>query len=172
MAPASAPVLAAAVLLVVAGIGKVRRPSYTVGAVKSVGLRVGARSVRTLGLGEVAMGLAAFLVGGPVPSALIGLSYLGFTGFLVLALRTGGAVSSCGCLGRPDTPPTRIHAAVTAGLCAAALITAAGGGIDMRQLGWSTTDAVLLAFSALVTWLIWLAFAVLPHARLPRLEER
>jgi hypothetical protein len=172
MAPASAPVLAAAVLLVVAGIGKVRRPSYTVGAVKSVGLRVRARSVRTLGLGEVATGLAAFLVGGPVPSALIGLSYLGFTGFLVLALRTGGAVSSCGCLGRPDTPPTRIHAAVTAGLCAAALITAAGGGIDMRQLDWSMTDAVLLAFSALVTWLIWLAFAVLPHARLPRLEER
>ena len=73
---------------------------------------------------------------------------------------------------RPDTPPTRTHAAVTTVLGVAALICAAGGGVDVRQLGWSTTDAALLAFTALVTWLIWLTFAVLPHARLPRLEER
>jgi len=159
MAPASAPVLAAALLLLVAGVGKVRRPTYTVGALKSVGLRTGPRSVRALGLAEIAIGLAAFGAGGPVPSALVGLSYLGFTGFLVLALRKGGAVSSCGCLGRPDTPPTRTHAAVTTALGIAGLVAAAAGGVDLR------------AFTALVTWLVWLAFAVLPHARLPQVSR-
>jgi hypothetical protein len=168
MAPASAPVLAAAVLLVVAGVGKLRRPSYTVGAIKSVGVRVKVRGVLLLGLTEMAIGLAAFIASGPVPSALIGLSYLGFTGFVILALRKGGAVSSCGCLGRPDTPPTRTHAVVTAALGTSALATAVAGGVDVGDLGWSTTDATLLAFTALVTWLVWLAFAVLPHARTPR----
>ena len=171
MAPASAPVLAAALLLLVAGVGKVRRPTYTVGALKSVGLRTGPRSVRALGLAEIAIGLAAFGAGGPVPSALVGLSYVGFTGFLVLALRKGGAVSSCGCLGRPDTPPTRTHAAVTTALGIAGLVAAAAGGVDLRELAWSATDVSLLAFTALVTWLVWLAFAVLPHARLPQVSR-
>ena len=170
MAPASAPVLAAALLLIIAGLGKVRRPSYTVGAIKSVGVRVKARSVLLLGFVEMAIGVSAFVGSGPAPSALIGLSYLGFTTFLVLALRKGGAVSSCGCLGRPDTPPTRTHALVTAALAVAALATAASGGVDVRDLAWSTTDAALLAFTAMVTWLAWLAFAVLPHARMPRTE--
>ena len=172
MAPASALVLAGAVLLVVAGVGKVRRPSYTAGAIKSVGVRVKRRSVTLLGTAEVAIGLAAFVASGPVPSTLVGLSYLGFTGFLVLALRKGGAMSSCGCLGRPDTPPTRTHAVLTAALGTAAIATAVGGGVDMRDLAWSATDVTLLAFTMLVTWLVWLAFAVLPHARMPRLEER
>jgi len=171
MAPASAPVLAAALLLVVAGVGKVRRPSYTVGALRSVRLQTGARSVRALGMAEMAIGLAAFVVSGPVPSALIGLSYLGFAGFLVLALRKGGAVSSCGCLGRPDTPPTRTHAAVTTALGIAGLVAAGAGGVDLRDLAWSPTDVSLLAFTALVTWLVWLAFAVLPHAGSPRVSR-
>jgi hypothetical protein len=171
MAPATAPVLAAALLLLVAGVGKLRRPSYTVGALKSIGVRTRFRSVRALGLAEVATGLAAFVAGGPVPSALIGLSYLGFTGFLVLALRKGGAVSSCGCLGRPDTPPTRTHAALTTALGIAALVAAGAGGVDVRDLAWSATDMSLLAFTALVTWLVWLAFAVLPHVRLPRVSR-
>ena len=158
-------------LLLVAGVGKVRRPSYTVGALKSVGLRTRSRSVRLLGLAEVAIGAAAFVVPGPVPSALVGLSYLGFTGFLVLALRSGGAVSSCGCLGRPDTPPTRTHAVVTAALGVTALAAAGTGGVDVRDLSWGTTDVALLFFTGLVTWLVWLAFAVLPHVRLPRLSR-
>ena len=172
MAPAFAPVLAAAALLIVAGVGKVRRPSYTSGALRSVGFRVRTGSVRALGVAELAIGLAVLTVGGRVPTALLGLGYLGFTGFVVLALRRGGAVSSCGCLGRPDTPPTRTHASVTAALGVAALAQAVHGGVDVRQLSGSGADMTLLAFAGLTTWLCWLAFAVLPHARLPRLEER
>ena len=117
------------------------------------------------------VGLAALSIGGPVPTALLGLSYLGFTGFVVLALRRGGAVSSCGCLGRPDTPPTRTHAVVTTTLGVAALVQSARGGVDVAQLSWSGADATLLALAGLTTWLCWLAFAVLPHARFPRLPD-
>jgi hypothetical protein len=134
-------------------------------------MRAQARSVRALGLAEIAIGVTAFVAGGPVPSALVGLSYLGFTGFLVVALRKGGAVSSCGCLGRPDTPPTRTHAAVTAALGVAALAAAGTGGVNLRDLAWNPADVTLLAFTALVSWLVWLAFAILPHARLPRISR-
>src|SRR4051812_18932335 len=171
MTPEFAPVVAGAVLLVVAGAGKVRRPAATVGALRSVGVRVGRPAIRVLGGAETVLGLTAIAVGGVVPTALVGLSYLGFTGFLVVALRTGGALSSCGCLGRPDTPPTRTHAVVTAALGLAALVAAGFGGIKPRDLAWSGSDATLLALTALAAWFVWLAFAVLPHARLPRLED-
>jgi hypothetical protein len=172
MTPEFAPVVAGAVLLVVAGTGKVRRPAATVGALRSVGVRVSRPAIRGLGGAEIVLGLTAIAVGGVVPTALVGLSYLGFTGFLLVALRTGGALSSCGCLGRPDTPPTRTHAVVTAALGVSAFVAAGFGGLDTRRLAATGTDVTLLAFTALVTWLLWLAFAVLPHARLPRLEER
>jgi hypothetical protein len=172
MAPAFAPVIAGAVLLVVAGIGKIRRPTPTVGALKSVDVRVGDRAVRLLGVTEVALGITAIAIGGAIPTALVGISYLGFTGFLVVALRRGGAVSSCGCLGKPETPPTHTHAVVTAAIAVTALVAAMRGGVDTGQLSGSGADLTLLAFTALVTWLIYLAFAVLPHARLPRLGER
>jgi hypothetical protein len=172
MAPAFAPVLAGAALLALAGIGKVRRPAATVGALKSVGFSVGRRTVRALGVAEVVLGITAIAPGGPLPAALLGLAYLTFTGFVILALRSGGALSSCGCLGRPDTPPTRLHAVVTTLIGIGALIAAGFGGISAQDLAWSGAGATLLAFSALVTWLAWVVFAVLPHARLPRLQGR
>jgi len=172
MAPEFAPVVAGAVLLLVAGAGKVRRPAATVGALKSVGLRGDRRLVTVLGAAEIGLGLLALTVGGVVPTVLLGLSYLGFTGFVVVALRRGGALSACGCLGRSDTPPTRTHAAVTAGIGISALVAASRGGVEARHLSATGSDLTLVAFTALVTWLVYVAFAVLPHARLPRLEER
>ena len=169
---AFAPVLAGAALLVLAGFGKVRRPAPTVGALKSVGLSVRPRSVRALGVGEIVLGVTAIEPGGPIPAAVLGLAYLGFTAFILVALRTGGALSSCGSLGRPDTPPTRTHAIVTTLIGVSALVAAGFDGVHATALRWNGEGAALLAFAALVTWLAWLVFAVLPHARLPRLEGR
>ena len=172
MAPAFAPVLAGAALLALAGAGKVRRPAPTVGALRSVGFRVGRKAVRALGVAEIVLALTVLVPGGPVPTALVGLTYLGFTGFLVLALRKGGALSSCGCLGRPDTPPTRTHALVTTLIGASALTAAGFGGVDAHQLALTGAGVTLLLFAVLGTWLAYLVFAVLPHARLPRVQER
>src|SRR5690242_20073067 len=116
MAAATAPVLVAGLLLLLAGAPKTVRPGNAVAALRSVGVRVAPVAVRALGAAEAVVGLLALTFGGRVPAALVAMSYGAFTAFLVVALRRGGAVSSCGCIGGEDTPPTIAHVVVTAGL--------------------------------------------------------
>lgn len=158
---ATAPFLAAAVLLVVAGVPKVRDPGDLVRAVRSAGLPLGRRSVRAFALAEVVVGVAALAAPGRVTGALLAVLYGGFTGFVLLALRRGGMVSSCGCFGRADTPPTRSHAAVTAGAALVGLVVA----LVPPPPPWSAPGTELLAtlaLAGLVGFLAWQVMAVLP----------
>src|SRR4051812_11127754 len=100
MGASTAPLLVASLLLVLAGAPKALDPTLTVGALRSVGLRVPPAAVRLLGAGETLLGLATLLTAARPLAALVALSYAGFSCFLVVALRSGGAVSSCGCVGR------------------------------------------------------------------------
>jgi hypothetical protein len=165
--PLAAPTLAAAALLVVAGAPKVLRPHDTRRALRSVGIPAPAVVIRLGGAVEVAIGLLAIIQGGHAADAMVAASYLGFTGFVIVALRSGGVVASCGCIGRPDTPPTVAHVVVTA-LFAAAAGVAAGGG-PSGVLSWDSTSAAtivsVLGFAILLAWLAWLALAELPRLR-------
>jgi hypothetical protein len=116
----TAPFLAAAVLLGFAGAAKIVRPGDTARALRLAGLPASRTWVRAGALGEAAVACAALAVPGPVTGALVAGSYAAFTGFVVVALRRRWPLSSCGCFGKPDTPPTRSHAALNAGasLCA------------------------------------------------------
>lgn len=116
--------LAAALLLIVAGALKVRHPDPLVRALRSVRLPGGAMLVRVFGAAEVVLGLAALLPGGRPAAALMAVSYAVFTGFVVLALARDGVLSSCGCFGKVDCPPTRTHVAITA-RCAVVVATVA-----------------------------------------------
>jgi hypothetical protein len=163
MAPTTAPLLVACVLLALGGAPKTVRPAPALGALRSVGLRVPPATVRVFGAGEAALGIACAIAGTRPLAGLVALSYLGFTGFLIVALRAGGAVSSCGCVGREDTPPTRTHVAVTAilaGAAAAAVIDRSDG---IAGINWSGTTAVALVFAVMVAWLCWLALTALPR---------
>jgi hypothetical protein len=163
----AAPTLAAAALLAVAGAPKVVRPLDTWRALRSVGAPVPVLAVRIGGAVEVAVGLLAILQGGRVADALVAASYLGFTGFVIVALRKGGVVASCGCIGRPDTPPTVAHVVVTA-LFAVAAGVAAGGRPSGVMTWHSTSTATALSvvgFAVLLAWLAWLALAELPRLR-------
>src|SRR5689334_21018951 len=95
----TAPLLVAGILLVVAGASKAVDPVNTVGALRSVGLRTPARVIRLFGATEALLGVATLWTGARPLAALVSLSYAGFSAFLVVALRSGGAVSSCGCTG-------------------------------------------------------------------------
>ena len=159
------PYAAAAVLLVLAGAPKVRDPGDLVRAVRSVGLPLGRGAVRGFAAAEVVVGVAALVAPGPVTAALLAMMYAVFTGIVVLALSRGGVVSSCGCFGRADTPPTRSHAAVTAGAALVALAVAA----TVPAAPWSAPAdlapaavAGLVALTALVAFLAWQVMAVLP----------
>jgi hypothetical protein len=101
-----------------------------------------------LAAGEVAVGLGGVLTGNGIAVAV---SYLAFTTFVVVARLRGGVLSSCGCFGRADTPPTWLHAGVTAGLAVAS--------VPGRT---ASLDLALLVAAAAVAATAYLAMAVLP----------
>jgi hypothetical protein len=154
--------LAAAALLVAAGVPKVRDPLPLVRALRSVSLPAGRTSVRLLAAVEVAVGLLAVLRPSRPAAVLVAAAYALFTGFVLLALRRGGVLTSCGCFGRSDTPPTRVHVAVTAAFALAAAAVAA----DPPASGWSDVPQLplLVGFAALVAALAYVVLAVLPTA--------
>ena len=130
----TAPLLVASALLAVAGAPKVVHPTNTLGALRSVGLRVPPVAVRAFGAAETALGIATLLTGAHIVAALVALSYAAFSVFLVVALRAGGAVSSCGCIGRADTPPTRSHLVVTTALMVTSATAAIAGAARPTEL--------------------------------------
>src|SRR3954464_12532891 len=101
------PLVAAATLLIIAAVPKIRYPDDTTRALRSTGLPASNLLVRVLALAEFVIGGYALLIGDRISAVLVAASYLGFTGFVLLARSRDGVVSSCGCFGHPDTPPTR-----------------------------------------------------------------
>jgi hypothetical protein len=159
----TAPLLVASALLAVAGAPKVLDPVNTVGALRSVGLRVPRIAVRAFGAVETTLGVATLLTGDRVLAALVALSYAAFSVFLVIALRAGGAVSSCGCVGSADTPPTRSHLVVTASLTLTSALAAGTNPGGLTTMAWSATAITMLCFVMFAVWLVWLVFTALPH---------
>ena len=168
------PYAAAAVLLGVAGVPKVRDPGDLVRAVRSVGMPFGRRSVRAFAVAEVVVAVAALVVPSRLTAALLGLMYAGFTAFVVVALRRGGVLSSCGCFGKADTPPTRVHALVTGAASVTGLLVA----VDPPGAWSALTDSGALAavgfvaLVALVGFLAWQVMAVLPTVHPAAIRSR
>ena len=130
---------------------------------RTTGLPASGLLVRLLALAEVALGVAAVAAPGRATAALVAVAYAGFTGFVALAGRRGGVLASCGCFGRPDTPPTRAHLVLTGGA------TATGAALAVSPPGtgaWSAaapaSTAALAGFAALLGALAYLVLAVLP----------
>ena len=165
MSVASAIGASAALLLAAAGAAKLIRPAD--GFAGLVGFGSGLLLVRLLGGAEVAAGVAALWLGGPVAASAVGLLYCGFALVVGRALVTGA--ETCGCFGRLDTPPSRIH--VVANLALAGSSFAAVGAdspaipaiartlVDSPVVGTAlAVEIVVLAGLALV------AFTALPEA--------
>ena len=165
MSVASAILGSAALLLVAAGAAKLIRPSD--GFAGLVGFRVGPLTVRLLGGVEVAAGAGALWLGGPVAASAVGLLYGLFALAVVRALLAGA--ESCGCFGRLDTPPSRIHVVANLALAASSFAAAGADGaaipviaralVDSPAVGAAlAVEVVVLAGLALVT------FTALPEA--------
>ena len=148
------PFLAAAALLVVAGGAKVVDPAPLVRALRSLGLPGGRRLVRVGAALEVVAGVAALTTGARLAALAVAASYALFTVVVVRGLRRGGVLASCGCFGRADTPPTRTHAVVTAGLAVVAVLV-------QPPAPTSLTPPLLVAAAA-VAITAYLVLAVLP----------
>ncbi len=151
------PFLASAALLVAAGATKIVDPLPLLRALRSVGLRVPRWLVRAGATAEVALGVAAVLLGSRPLAIGVALSYAAFSGFVLVGMRRGGVLASCGCFGRDDTPPTVTHVVVTgvAALVAAVVAVQPIGPVDL-------TAVALLAASAAVAVMAYLVLARLP----------
>lgn len=135
--PVTAPYLAATVLLGAAGIFKAVRPADTANALHVAGLPAGRLIIRIGAAAEVAVAAAALAAPGPWTGALVAAAYVAFAVYVTVAVRRGWPLASCGCFGRPDTPPTFAHAMLNAGAAASALWWAAAwpGGDGLSRLG-------------------------------------
>jgi Methylamine utilisation protein MauE len=169
------PYLVAAGLLVVAGLAKAIRPDDTARALstlaggaragRAIPLRVTRAAVRAGALGEAALGLAALAAPRPVTAAFVALSYTAFAAVVALAWWRGGPLATCGCFGRPDTPPTAVHLLLDVALAAAAVavaVTAPASGTLPAQLAQQPWAGLPLLFvSAVALWLSLLAMSAL-----------
>src|SRR6476469_2189076 len=155
------PFLAAAGLLVLAGVPKVRDPLPLVRALRAAGMPAGRLLVRAVALAEIAVGGWALIAPGRLSAGLVAAAYLVFTAFVVRVLTRGGVLGSCGCFGKPDTPATRTHAALT-GLAALTALTVA---LDPPAGAWTTVDATTLTtlgLAGVIGFLACQVMAVLP----------
>ena len=161
---ASAIHASAAVLLVVAGVAKLSKPAP--GVADLLGFRAPLPLVRLVGGLEVAIGVAALLVGGPVAWA-VGLIYATFA---VIVLRAVLAEArSCGCFGRLDAPPSWVHVGGNLALAAVSFVAATAGRAPVPTIVQEISDspavgAVLAAEIVVVAGLMLVCFTALPEA--------
>lgn len=155
------PFLAAAGLLVAAGLPKVRDPLPLVRALRGARLPAHRLAVRVFAVGEVVLGAWALLAPGRVVALLVAAAYLVFSAFVALVLARGGILGSCGCFGKPDTPATRTHLLLTATAAAVAIAVA----LDPPVRSWADADGATLTTAGLavvIGFLAWVVMAVLP----------
>jgi len=128
-APAAAvgPLLVGAVILVVAGGAKLFRPRETAVALRLSGLPASSLAVRLGALAEIGVAAGAMFTGAPVFCIAVGLSYMAFATFVTVALARGLPLSSCGCLGEPESPPTAAHVVLDLLFAAGAFWAAVNG---------------------------------------------
>jgi hypothetical protein len=187
--------VAACMLLAAAGAAKVVRPSDTARAVAiavrgrrvsptggpgavvrqepgSRALRRWSRVVRTGAAAEVAVGVIGALWPVWWAATLVAGSYVLFVAFVVGTMVLGGPLSTCGCFGTPDTPPTMVHVVIDVGLATAAGAVAvqvpgrAALGQEIVATPWH--GAPLLGAAAVTAYLLAAALTSLPRMEAAR----
>jgi hypothetical protein len=166
------PYLSAACLLVIAAAGKMRRPADLSRALRGLRLPAGPTVVRFVAAGEGAIGVWVLASGSAAAAWALAGSYAVFTGVVILAVARGGVLSSCGCFGTADTPPTAVHVAVTAAFAATAAAVAlhpVGPAVGVFANGPASGLALVSATAALSA-VAYVALAIWPVLRAARVR--
>ncbi len=166
MSPLAGLVFSAALLLGAAGVGKAAAPGATRIALRSAGLPATPLAARGLGVAEVLIALAALVVGGPVATSLVAVSYLGFAWFARrLDAQTRGS-APCGCFGASSAPVGTLHVVLN-------LLIAVGVGVAALDAPGPVWDAAsdtpwagvpFVGLVLLLTWMLYVALTALPEA--------
>ena len=159
------PYVAAAALLVVSGILKVRRPTPTARALTSAGVPVLAPLARVFGVAEVVVGAGALALDSRAFPALVAASYLAFAGFVALTLVRAEQVADCGCFGAAESPPTVVHLVLNlfaAGISAAVAL-GSGGSLVRAVDDQPLLGLPFLVLAGLCAGLTYAAMTLLPR---------
>lgn len=169
MSVLAGPFAIAAVLVACGGALKAWQPTETAGALAAAGVRMPGRIslrsvVRLGGIAEVVVGLGALVTGGPVFAALLALSYAAFAAFVAVALRRRIPISSCGCFGKVDTPPSTVHVVIDGLAAVVAAAAAVVGGVALPDVvaDQPLAGVPYLLLVAVGCYLAFLAFTALP----------
>jgi hypothetical protein len=126
-------------------------------------VRVGAATEVAAAAGALAWGTRPFAIA-------LAVSYAGFAAFVLVALRRGVPLSSCGCFGGVrDTPPTSMHLAlnvVAAGVAVAVAVGAPHGAAlaDLGRMdGPLLLRAVFVVSTAACAWFAYVALTLMPQ---------
>jgi hypothetical protein len=159
------PFAIAAALLALGGAAKAVQPSDTAGALHTLGLPGSTFLVRAGGIVELVIGIGALVYGSRPFTVLVAVSYAGFAAFVALALRRGAPISSCGCFGKADTPPSVTHIVVNGAAALAAIGVAIDpvGGITDVMADQPLLGIPFLLLVAVGVYLTFLALTLLPR---------
>jgi hypothetical protein len=155
-----------AVLLVVAGVGKVRDPQPARSALSAARLPDWSALVRAAGLVEIAVGGFCIAWPGRAVEGTVAALYLLFAAVIARQLRSGTKLGSCGCLGAFDTPPSLAHVAfnLTAAAIASAVEVAPAGRLPQLVAAHPLPGLLLLGGIAAAARLTVAVFSDLPAA--------
>ena len=154
--------VAAALLLVVAGLAKVFRPVSTTELLTSFGLPEVPVVVVVIGVVESAVGILAMVAGGPLLAAATGTLYVGFMVVVTGALATGAR--TCGCFGRVDSPPSWLHVVGNAGFAVASFVAVAGQTPTQVMADQPASGIGFVLGSGVIAGLALVAFTAVPEA--------
>lgn len=160
-----------AALLLVSGGAKLADPAPTSGALRIAGLVSGSGVVYTLAVAEIATGAISLLAGGTVAGWAMAVLYGGFGWFVAFALHRRIPISSCGCFGKVDTPPSVVHLFLNAAGLAGGVWAALSHSLSLISVLDDQPVAGLpyLAFVAAGTYAAYLLLTALPVLLRPHL---
>lgn len=165
------PAIALLALLTLAGVMKISDPAATSGALRAAGLPASYWAVRLLGMIEVGAGIVAFSTGGGVALAVAAAFYAGFAWFVLNAIHKHLPISSCGCLGAAETPPSLTHVAVNLAAFVVLLVAAVVPVAPWEVLASMPAAelAPFVVFTGVTVYLLYGVIAVLPRRQAGRL---
>lgn len=156
---------AGSLLLVFAGVAKLAFPRPAADLMGILGFPAGAWFARAAGGAELALGVTALAVGGPAPALVAAGVYSLFALVSLLALNRG--LSSCGCFGQVDSPPSGIHVAGNLFFASVCVLAAQAGSSPRVWVGTATDQlagAVALVLAVCVlAGLVFVSFTAVPE---------
>ncbi len=154
------PYLAVCGLLAAAGMAKAWSPDNTARALHAAGLPSRRGTVRVGGGLEAVVAIAALVTGRPALAVVVAASYVAFGLFIVVALVRGTPLSSCGCFGTPDTPPSRLHVVVNGAAAVVAALVATRPAVSLPTVlaAQPLAGVPLIVLAAAAAYLAYLSF--------------